>query len=115
MYKLKELKEIHAEKRTAVAATCAYGGCQIEAFRDDTRSYIVMTKSKPLFAMITIDQFNSLSRACDWENCGAQSADDANITIAAIAWAQARELVWHKIGRGDRMVPMSVTGLRMAH
>ena len=98
-----ELQQIAKQGRKAVCSYTALGGYEIEAYRDDDRAFIeVQNGSDVRQAEITIVQFKALSAACDWDVCGAQSADDAEIMEAAVRWLDTVSdgLTWQKRGRG---------------
>lgn len=103
-----EIKEIAALDRRAVCGSCAYGGLEIEAYRGDSKAFVeVSNGTTARQAELTIDQFKDLSHKCDWAVCGAASADDVRITVAAFTWLEGENnLIWQRRrGKTDGMMP----------
>ncbi|MES9858504.1 MAG: hypothetical protein ABW166_18155 [Sedimenticola sp.] len=100
-----EIKEIAKEGRKAVCAMVSIGGVQIEAWRNDEKAFVeMMDKGVTIQSEITIDQFINLSKECDWDMCGAQSANDAVILEAAMSWMDGENLNWQRKTSNGHMV-----------
>ena len=81
-------------------------GWNVESFRDDDRAFVELIAADGndvQQAELTLDQFNRLSKATDWDQCGAQSADDARIPEAAVDFIEGLGLEWQRKGKDGLM------------
>jgi hypothetical protein len=99
----------------AVHAGALLGGLSIEAFQkgdDCILRVITIDENNDIgmcYARITEDDFDDLSMATEWRNCGATSMDDVAITVAAMEWVKKNTwLKFFKFGLGPKngkMIP----------
>jgi len=92
----------------AVGSMCRVGGMGIEAHWKNGGDFAVLNyyvddigEHTNVFAVISEEQFDDLSNATKWDNCGAQSGDDARITNAAYAWVKRNSgsIEFYKVGK----------------
>ena len=94
-----QVQEIRKSNRKAVCAMVCLNGYHVEAYRDDTRAFVEVTKDgKERIAEIDLSEFDELSRRTELVNIGACDRADANIIYECFKFLDdyADRLQWQR-------------------
>ena len=94
-----QVQEIRKSNRKAVCAAVCLNGYHVEAYRDDTRAFVEVTKDgKERIAEIDLSEFDELSQRTELVNIGAYSNTDANIIYECFKFLDdyADRLQWQR-------------------